>query len=640
MPSKIVLHIPPQTYAGDDLTAQHLALHARIRRLVVGRGGRVEIRQSDTRLRRLGGDDSDKSDLLEDDALHILENGTVQRSNVLNTSMCYLPGYFQLDPKGVLAFSSAGDAVYDPVNQPGGPAQHLIGHLRKTLVATRQSRYDQPQDVTALPTGAIAVFLQGRNPERQGSAYCDTETMLRAVVAGAGGRPVVVKAHPKSDTAREADLLYRMMSEGLNLHPTDANVHDMLAACAVTVSFNSAVAIEGFLHDKPAILFGRSDFHHMCETVTAPQDFADALARALRSRCDYARFLQWFLCEQHLPLDDPDLDARILARFTQAGFSPDRLGLADVSDPATAPAAAANVLTRFLRAQPQIQSATILQKLKVTPVSWVLVARINGEKVVVKRFLDGNPPHTVNSLRDELAYMTDVLGDGPYQVNRCLMAWPDAGTVVLTYAQGPRLGDKIAGASGQQRDKLLEASGAWLAAYTAPRQRATTFGPRFWIRRLLAQDRACVTDDRDKALLDAMIEALRRQVPEVMGCPVLQGATHGDFVGINAHFHRGVITGVDIQGEVWLAIAREAARFLVWLQIHDPDRPADRRFGIAAADWQAFARSGVLPAEELTTTLPFFVGEQLYARFVESYDRSDVAPNTRAAIIAYLEATS
>ena len=48
---------------------------------------------------------------------------------------------------------------------------------------------------------------------------------------------------------------------------SDANVHDILKACRATVSINSSVALEGFLHRKPAVLFGQADSYHFAGRV-------------------------------------------------------------------------------------------------------------------------------------------------------------------------------------------------------------------------------------------------------------------------------------------------------------------------------------------------------------------------------------
>lgn len=292
-------------------------------------------------------------------------------------------------------------------------------------------------------------------------------------------------------------------------------------------------------------------------------------------------------------------------------------------------------ITRYVTARAGVSACRLLQALKFAKSSWVFAANLNGDKVVIKRFFNVDRAHTVRSLKGELDRLEVTFGAGDCQANRCLMAWPEDGIAILSHAPGPRLDLKIAAARGGARAKLLSHAGRWLATYPGDRRRMSTFGPGFWIKRSLARDHSSI-DDADKPLLDDMIALLRSQNERVKGCAVVQTASHGDYVGMNAHYHRGTIYGVDIQGECWVALAREAARFLVWLQIHDPDRPTGRTHGLRRDDVQAFLSSGVLPPEEHGTTFPFFVGEQLYGRFVEDYHRSDIRTNTRAAMESYL----
>ncbi|MEX0310693.1 MAG: hypothetical protein AB3N17_10675, partial [Tateyamaria sp.] len=236
---------------------------------------------------------------------------------------------------------------------------------------------------------------------------------------------------------------------------------------------------------------------------------------------------------------------------------------------------AAQELTRYLRVKVGTRRVRVLDALKHTAQSWVFAARINGEKVVVKRFFNDDRAHTVQSLKGELDRLEEIFGESDCQANRCVAAWPEDGIAVLSFAPGPRLDLKIGEANGRARDKLLAHSGRWLATYTASRRRHATFGPGYWIKQLLARDHGDL-GPADRALLDQLANALRTQNERVKGCSVVQAATHGDYVGMNAHYHRGTICGVDIQGECWLAVAREAALFLVWLQMHDSGRPPER----------------------------------------------------------------
>lgn len=633
MTSKVVLHLSEQ-FTRDFQYQPHLGLHSRIQDLITGRGGDIEVRNRDERL--CGSKQEDWSNLLERDCLHIIENGLVQRAGVLNTTRAYLPPFYHLDPRGVLEHSSAGEARYNPAAVDAEAAQHFWDSLQNHFVE-HQSRSGQIEQRSAIPVGCLAIFLQGKNwPIAHGTS---SEAMIRTVVAHAGDRAVVIQAHPGFNSKAELKIIDDLRAEGVNFIPTDANAQDILKACAATVSFNSPFAIEGFLHEKPALLFGKSDFHHLCETVTEPDDFPAHLSRALAARHDYKRFLHWYFSTFCLSLNSADLDARLLQTFADQGFPAQRLGLRTGPwqfEQVSTSFEAVNALTRYLKSRPNVRSLRILEALKFSEASWVFTAKLNGEKVVIKRFFNDDRAHTVRSLRGELHRLEQTFENGDCQANRCLMAWPEDGIVILSHAPGPRLDKKIAAARGRSRQKLLAHSGRWLAQYTNARRRDANFGPGYWIKQLLARDHSAIDDPQSSAILGRMITSLKKQNDRVKGCPVVQAASHGDFVGMNAHYHRGTIYGVDIQGECWTAVAREAALFLVWLQMHDPDRPTKRIHGIRAEDVDALLSSGVLLENEHQTTLPFFIGTQFYRLFTANYHRMHIRSNLEAAMIAYL----
>jgi hypothetical protein len=321
--ARVVFHLPAK-HLGDWRSTRHLRLFGRLAGVVEQAGGTVSV--ADRRERPFEGGEGAAAAYADGD-LHILDSGRVQAPGVLNASMAYLPPYWHLDPAGIQAESSIAARPYRPAQVPLQPAMEFLAKLRKRWVEPRLSRRAQVTARIALPRGAIAVFLQGDFPQARGLTYMPPEAMLRAVAAGAGGRPVLVKPHP---LAMEPDLalIGDMVKEGLPVVPTLANVHDILDACDVTVSYNSAVALEGFLHRKPAILFGRADFHHICETVTATDGFAATLDRVLaREGGGYAKFLLWYFHRNCLNVDGAAFPQRALAILAAAGFGADRLGL-------------------------------------------------------------------------------------------------------------------------------------------------------------------------------------------------------------------------------------------------------------------------------------------------------------------------
>jgi len=317
--ARVILHLP-RRHLGDYAVVGHLRIFARIVAVLTPLGARIEVRD-----RRLAPFEGGDARAYADGNLHIIENGRVQAPGVLNTTMAYLPPFWHLDAKGVLAESSIGGREYAPGAVQ--PAMAFFRDLRAKWVGPRRSRHRQAPSGAALPEGAIAVFLQGGLPQDRGLAYCAPDEMLRTVAAGCDGRIVLVKPHP---LALEADraVIAQAQSEGFAITETSANLHDILETAAVSVSFNSAVALEGFLHRTPALLFGPSDFHHFAETVQAPAEFSAALARALaRPDAGYAQFLHWYFRVQCLNVDAGDFPARLLATFAAAGFAGERLGL-------------------------------------------------------------------------------------------------------------------------------------------------------------------------------------------------------------------------------------------------------------------------------------------------------------------------
>jgi Capsule polysaccharide biosynthesis protein len=320
MPASVIFHVPDRYHALLAKPDKPMIFHV-IRDLLLERGGTVQLappeftRNADGRA-------------IPDGHLHIVNNGAAVGPGYLNAATAYLADYWHLDPQGVQGNSSIGGKVFDPtIIDPDAAAAHL-GTLRARFVIPRRSRYRQAAKRTDLPDGGIAVFLQGPAPYARGQAYLRAEDMLRTVCDGAGGRPVWVKPHPlKPDEG--AALIARLQGQGLPLVHVDANVHDLLAAACATVSVNSAAAIEGLMHGTPAILFGRSDFHAVVETVTRADNFAPALDRALVRPRDYTAFLYWYFHDQCLWLGAPDLADRIWQIFTEAGFPTARLGLQD-----------------------------------------------------------------------------------------------------------------------------------------------------------------------------------------------------------------------------------------------------------------------------------------------------------------------
>lgn len=316
---EIVFHINPHE-AASWRGRERLAIFTRIAEVCESHGLPFSaIPRAPGETRRQNG--------LADGKLHIVENGRIEGEGWLNTGLAYLLGFWHLDPHGIQAESRARTAVFTPRDVAFEPAQDFFKILRRRFAKSRLSRFNQPRkrDDT-LPEGAIAVFLQGLAPLRAGHCDLPMHEMIHAVSRNAGGRAVVVKPHPRA-MPECAAAMARAAAEGAVFTVSEANVHDLLASCAVTVSANSAVAMEGFLHRKPAILFGQSDFESLAVRVRRPSDFAEALEIALATDWRFSKMIYWYYSTFALELAAPDFEDRMFRAFAEVGFSRDRLGL-------------------------------------------------------------------------------------------------------------------------------------------------------------------------------------------------------------------------------------------------------------------------------------------------------------------------
>ena len=249
--------------------------------------------------------------------------------------------------------------------------------------------------------------------------------------------------------------------------------------------------------------------------------------------------------------------------------------------------------------------------LRNTAESSVFSGEMAGRPVVLKQF-HINGPARVARMQAELALVAAQMQGGPHGINQFLLGLPDLGIAVLEHVGNTRLSAVIA-TTPHDRTKLITQSADWLLAYIGERRRTERFRPRRWIDHM----------DTSLSVLDGqtpIVRSARRQITRIArnlaGTDFTRAATHGDFVSINAMWDNGRIIGVDVQGESWLPLARDVARFLVWQELTDP-APGPRLWGIAQSDLAAFLAVPLLDKAESKSQLPLFIGLELLKRLAD-----------------------
>jgi len=256
-----------------------------------------------------------------------IHQGRIDRPRALNTCVAYLDGFWYVDPKGVFADSSLTDLPFDPAGIPAARAAEFFARQVNDRVVARHSRYAQPRDLRRFGPGHIALFLQTDSDPVRRVQHISREQMVDCVLAQTAGRAVVIKPHPQDDSSETRGWLARLANGRPDITVTDANVHDVLAGAAVSVSISSAASVEGLLHRVPAVVFGRTDFHPCAVTVRQPQDWPAALISAMARGWPFEAFVFWFFRKGCVPVTWARFGDMIVERMKARGADLAALGI-------------------------------------------------------------------------------------------------------------------------------------------------------------------------------------------------------------------------------------------------------------------------------------------------------------------------
>lgn len=301
--NEIVIHVPRSwlSFGGEGLQPFYLRLIAGLEARAVSVA--VEVLERET-----------LPDCVAcDGAIHVVHHGRYAHERVRNCDVAYIYPFWNFDPQGIRAFSSIAQMRFPQDDIDPDVARPFFRRLRQRIVGRRSSRYAQPDAVTDLGAVVVAVFLQSEGHRVVGeTCYLDRWQMLDAVCETTDG-PVVVKPHPRDRDAQTGEGLRERCARYPHLRVSAGNIHDLITAAQRVVTINSAVGIEAYLHRKPVILCGQSDFHHVADVARSKRELAQILGCDPRKRA-YDKFIWWYFADQCLSSVDDDLATRVMAR--------------------------------------------------------------------------------------------------------------------------------------------------------------------------------------------------------------------------------------------------------------------------------------------------------------------------------------
>ncbi|MEP4196261.1 MAG: hypothetical protein ABJL99_11580 [Aliishimia sp.] len=219
----------------------------------------------------------------------------------------YHPPFWQIEQTEKRWDWSVAKATFEP---------ELIGEKEAKRFADFWRNRHFPDLETTLGD-VIYVPLQGHLLRQRSFQSCSPIDMVAAVL-NATDRPVIITLHPnESYSEQEAAQLETLISRHENARLEVGGMDQHLPSCHMVVTQNSTVAFNGYFFEKPAVLFGQIDFHHIARKATV-KTIGDALLEAHKLPAStYEKYLWWFWKDQSINVSRSDAKDKIKARLAR-----------------------------------------------------------------------------------------------------------------------------------------------------------------------------------------------------------------------------------------------------------------------------------------------------------------------------------
>ncbi|QFU07152.1 hypothetical protein FIU81_00475 [Palleronia sp. THAF1] len=233
-------------------------------------------------------------------------------------------------------------------------------------------------------------------------------------------------------------------------------------------------------------------------------------------------------------------------------------------------------------------------------------ASLRGRRLIVKQGV----PNAAEVLQEMRAARLRMAG-GPNDVVAPVVAVNDI--LVMDEAPGQPMQLALDDLGpGDTRNARMARVGDWALSYTGGNYDTGVFGKTYWFRKRSEEIAKARVAEEMRGALQNVMAWLERHAERIAGAPVTKGTVHGDLTPMNLHLDdKDILWGFDVGTGPRMPIARDLARFMVtWARSSNlPD-------GLGLEEAMALARP-VLRDDELTTLLPFFLGEQIAGRLAE-----------------------
>ncbi len=265
----------------------------RITSALAWRGVGVELRL-DTRLER--------ARLARGPGFGLICEGTPASPRVLRLRRVDQGPYWQFETSGDPWRWSVTQAGFEPDGLDDARASAFLARRRGVIFGKRSIRRE-----------GFILFALDSGLEQAKEILAAIRTMDREreilVAPGPGATP---------DPAALKDL--RLALRGFDgARMVGRPALELIARCDAVVTGHSTAALSGYFAEKPAVIFGQVEFHHIAGSV--PLIGVERAFAVLRAPPPpYARYLWWLLRRQAIDMSDDEAEPAILARLRVLGW--------------------------------------------------------------------------------------------------------------------------------------------------------------------------------------------------------------------------------------------------------------------------------------------------------------------------------
>ncbi|MDO6590476.1 hypothetical protein DS901_17935 [Loktanella sp. D2R18] len=168
--------------------------------------------------------------------------------------------------------------------------------------------------------GFVFMPLQGRLTTRRSFQFCSPIDMIKATLQHEPKRGIIATLHPSETYSdSEMDALTKLTETYDQLSVQTGETDALLRDCDYVVTQNSSLGFHGYFLEKPLILFGKTDFHHIALNA-GQMGVANAFAARAGHAPDYAAYLYWFLQKQAINAGRPETQTIIREALLRHGW--------------------------------------------------------------------------------------------------------------------------------------------------------------------------------------------------------------------------------------------------------------------------------------------------------------------------------